>query len=58
MQGCFNQTDGTTAISARNNEKFLGLILQAQKQAEELQKTINQLENFDFIFKFSVTDTD
>ena len=49
--------EGVLNISATNLQEFESLIKKAKKQADELQDTINQLEFFNFSFKFS-TDKD
>ena len=49
--------EGVLNISATNLQEFESLIKKAKKQADELQDTINQLEFFNFSFKFS-TDND
>lgn len=56
MEGTYCSSDGTLYIKATNLQKFQELIEKAQKQADELQNTINQLEFFDFKFKFSAED--
>lgn len=50
-------SDGTLNILVTNFKEFESLINKAKKQADELQDTINQLEFFNFSFKFS-TDKD
>lgn len=50
-------SEGVLNISATNLQEFESLIKKAKKQADELQDTINQLEFFNFSFKFS-TDKD
>lgn len=49
--------EGVLNISATNLQEFESLIKKVKKQADELQDTINQLEFFNFSFKFS-TDKD
>ena len=49
--------EGVLNISATNLQEFESLIKKAKKPADELQDTINQLEFFNFSFKFS-TDKD
>lgn len=48
--------DGTLYISATNIQEFKCLINKAKKQADELQDTINQLEFFNFHFKFATDE--
>lgn len=55
MDGNYS-SDGTLYIKATNLQKFQKLIEKAKKQADELQDTINQLEFFDFNFKFSIEE--
>ena len=50
--GHFDSVENVLSIQATNLKKFESLIEQAQKQADELQKTINRLASFDFKFKF------
>ena len=37
-------------ISVLNFSEFKELMVQAQKEARQLQETINRLQNFDFVF--------
>ena len=57
MFGNYSSSDGTRNILVANFKEFESLINKAKKQADELQDTINQLEFFNFSFKFS-TDKD
>ena len=57
MFGNYSSNDGTLNILVTNFKEFESLIDKAKKQADELQDTINQLEFFNFSFKFS-TDKD
>lgn len=57
MFGNYSSNDGTLNILVTNFKEFESLIDKAKKQADELQETINQLEFFNFSFKFS-TDKD
>lgn len=57
MFGNYSSNDGTLDILVTNFKEFESLIDKAKKQADELQETINQLEFFNFSFKFS-TDKD
>lgn len=57
MFGNYSSSDGTLNILVTNFKEFESLINKAKKQADELQDTINQLEFFNFSFKFS-TDKD
>lgn len=57
MFGNYSSSDGTLNILVTNFKEFESLIKKAKKQADELQDTINQLEFFNFSFRFS-TDND
>lgn len=46
--------EGVLNISATNLQEFESLIKKAKKQADELQDTINQLEFFNWHFKFTI----
>ena len=46
-KGFMNNANGTLHVSVTNLSEFERLVEQAKKQADELQKTINQLRNFD-----------
>lgn len=53
--GChdyFNKSEGILNISVINIKDFEELIFKAKKQADELQNTIDQLENFKLEIKF------
>lgn len=54
MFGNYSSNDGTLNILVTNFKEFESLIDKAKKQADELQETINQLEFFNFSFKFSI----
>lgn len=47
-----NKSNGTVHLSVSNFSKYKKLVEQAKKQADELQRTINQLENFDIDIDF------
>lgn len=47
-------SDGTLNILVTNFKEFESLINKAKKQADELQDTINQLEFFNWHFKFTI----
>lgn len=53
MFGNYSSNDGTLNILVTNFKEFESLIDKAKKQADELQDTINQLEFFNFSFRFS-----
>lgn len=42
-----NKSKGTVHLGVTNLYEYKKLVEQAKKQADELQKTINQLSNFD-----------
>lgn len=44
--------NGTIYFNATNIEEFKNLIEEAKKQAQQLNDTIDRLENFKFNFKF------
>lgn len=54
MFGDYSSSDGTLNILVTNFKEFESLINKAKKQADELQKTINQLEFFNWHFKFTI----
>lgn len=44
-------------ISATNLQEFKQLIEKAQKEADRLNKTIDQLSNFDLVIDFTVSES-
>lgn len=54
MFGNYSSSDGTLNILVTNFKEFESLINKAKKQADELQDTINQLEFFNWHFKFTI----
>lgn len=53
VKGYFDTNDSLLFISVTNLKGFEELIKKAKKQADELQETIDQLENFELNIKFS-----
>ena len=54
MFGNYSSSDDTLNILVTNFKEFESLINKAKKQADELQETINQLEFFNWHFKFTI----
>lgn len=54
MFGNYSSSDGTLNILVTNFKEFESLINKVKKQADELQETINQLEFFNWHFKFTI----
>lgn len=52
VKGYFDTNDSLLFISVTNLKGFEELIKKAKKQADELQETIDQLENFELNIKF------
>lgn len=52
MEGYFSPTDNSLKISVSNVPEFQKLLSQAKKEADQLQETIHQLENFSLNIRF------
>lgn len=48
---------GRLSIEVKNMPEFRRLIEQAKKEADQLKKTIDQLQNFELNIDFSIDDT-
>ena len=67
MEGYYNPAEyengsqpprGRLRIEVKNLPEFYGLMEQAKKEADQLQKTINRLSNFELFFDFVSDPTD
>ena len=56
-KGCPKSDSGRLSIEAMNLPDFYNLIKQAKKEADQLNKTLGRLENFELNIDFSVGET-